>query len=105
MSNVMISGLPFLCQNGISEIIVFIHKKINRITLFIGLSAKMLKFVFGCVNTGYVRHKIFIIVFAVFSGLGVFGGIINIIGTLQSIAGCVAYILLSIAVNRYYREF
>ena len=46
-----------------------------------------------------------LIVFAVFSGLGVFGGLINIIGTLQSIAGCVAYILLSIAVNRYYREF
>ena len=45
-----------------------------------------------------------LIVYAVFAGIGAIGGIINIIGLIGSVTMCVTYILLSILVNRYYKD-
>ncbi len=46
-----------------------------------------------------------LIVCAVFAGLGALGsGIINFVGLITSVAECIAYILLNILVNRYYKD-
>ncbi|MBR5338422.1 MAG: hypothetical protein IK152_10610 [Lachnospiraceae bacterium] len=44
------------------------------------------------------------IVYAVFAGLGALGGIINILGTISSITQCVMYVLMSLLVNKYYKD-
>ncbi len=47
---------------------------------------------------------VWLIVFAVISGLGVLGGIINAIGFITSVIQCSVYVILNVLVNRYYKD-